>query len=113
MLTELRIARAYVKLSSVPEDSSQASVSLAWIGNCEIRMFRRPETDFDSVALFWLELFDHGARRSIDSFRCHKIEDAAPRFDVADGFFEQSRSQRAGSAITRGCVGATQSRRQN
>ena len=51
-VNELRIARAYVKLSSVPEDSSQASVSLAWIGNCEIRMFRRPETDFDSVALF-------------------------------------------------------------
>ena len=42
-LAELRIARAYVKLSCIPEDSLEASVSLASIGNCEIRMFRGPE----------------------------------------------------------------------
>ena len=80
MLTELRIARAYVKLSSVPEDSSQASVSLAWIGNCEIRMFRGPEAHLDGVPLFWLELFDH-RKRSVDSFICHRLKDAVPIFD--------------------------------
>ena len=52
MSTELRIASAYVKLSSIPEDGPKASVSLAWIGNCELRMFRGPEIDFDSRALF-------------------------------------------------------------
>jgi hypothetical protein len=81
MSTELRIASAYVKLSSIPEDGPKASVSLAWIGNCELRMFRGPEIDFDSRALFWLELFDHATRTSVDSFRCHKIEDAAPVFE--------------------------------
>jgi hypothetical protein len=80
-LIELRIARAYVKLSCIPEDSSEASISLASIGNCEIRMFRAREANFDSTALFWLELLDHGANASVDSFRCHRIEDAAPVFD--------------------------------
>jgi hypothetical protein len=82
MLTELRIAKAYVELASILEDGSKASVSLAWIGNCELRMFRGPKTDFDSRALFWLELFDHGTRVSVDSFRCHSIEDATPAFEV-------------------------------
>ena len=77
-LTELRIARAYGKLSSISEDSSKVSVPLARIGNCEIRMFRWPETQ--SRTLFWLELFDN-TRASIDSFQCHDIKDAAPAFE--------------------------------
>jgi hypothetical protein len=76
-LTELRIARAYGKLSSISEDSSKVSVPLARIGNCEIRMFRWPETQ--SGTLFWLELFDHNT--SIDSFQCHEVKDAAPVFE--------------------------------
>ena len=80
-LIELRIARAYVKLSCIPEDSSEASVSLASVGYCEIRMFRAREADFDDTALFWLELLDHGANASVDSFRCHKIKDAVPVFE--------------------------------
>ena len=64
---ELRIARAFVKLSSILEDGPEASVSLASIGNCEIRMFREPELDFGGVQpLFWLELFDHSTKRSVD-----------------------------------------------
>jgi hypothetical protein len=78
MWTELRIARAFVKLSSIPEDGSKASVSLVSIGDCEIRMFRGPEA---CSALFWLELFDHGTRMSVDSFGCNKIEEAGPVFE--------------------------------
>jgi hypothetical protein len=81
-LTELRIARAFVKLSSNPEDGPEASVSLASIGNCEIRMFRGPEVDFGGVpALFWLDLFDHNTKTSVDGFCCHRIKDAVPIFD--------------------------------
>jgi hypothetical protein len=76
-LNELRIARAFGKLSSILEDSSKVSVPLARIGNCEIRMFRWLETQ--SRALFWLELFDHNT--SIDSFQCQEIKDAAPVFE--------------------------------
>lgn len=80
-LVELRIAQAYVNLSSIPDDSAEARVSLAAIGSCEIRMLRLQEADLDGVPLFWLELFDHGTRTSIDSFRCHKIKDAVPVFE--------------------------------
>jgi hypothetical protein len=75
-LNELRIARAYGNLLSISEDSSKAAVSLASIGNCEIRMFLGR-----GRALFWLELFDHGTRMSVDSFGCNKIEEAAPVFE--------------------------------
>ena len=78
---ELRIATAYVKLSCIPRESSEASVSLASIGNCEIRMFRGPEVDFDGVPLFWLELFDLSTKASVDGFSCHRIKDAVPIFD--------------------------------
>jgi hypothetical protein len=79
--TELRIARAYVRLSCIPEHCSEASVSLASIGNCEIRMFRGREADLEGMPLFWLELFDHSTKRSVDGFSCHRIKDAAPIFD--------------------------------
>jgi len=78
-LTELRIARAYGQLSSMPDDRSKVSVSVARTGNYEIRMFRWPETQ--SGALFWLELFDHNIRMSIDSFQCHEMRDAVPAFE--------------------------------
>jgi hypothetical protein len=80
-LTQLKLAQAYVRLSSIPEDSPEASVSLASIASCEIRMVRGPEVDLDGVPLFWLELFDHNTKRAIDSFCCHRIKDAAPIFD--------------------------------
>ena len=82
-LVELRIAQAYIKLSSIPVDSAEVSVSLTAIGSCEIRMLcvNVKEADLDGVPLFWLELFDHGTKTSIDSFRCHKIKDAVPVFE--------------------------------
>jgi hypothetical protein len=81
LLTELRIARAYAKLSSIPVDGSKPSVSLASIGNCEIRMFRGREADLDGMPLFWLELFDHLTKTSVDSFGCDKIKDATAVFE--------------------------------
>jgi hypothetical protein len=84
---ELRIARAYMKLSSVPEQSLETSVLLASIGNCEIRMFRKPEIDADGAPLlFWLELFD-STKRSVDGFGCHRLSDAVP---ILDDFISQA-----------------------
>jgi hypothetical protein len=81
-LTELRITRAFVKLCFILEDGPEASVSLAFIGNCEIRLFREPEVDFGGAPpLFWLELFDHSTKRSVDGFCCHRIKDAVPIFN--------------------------------
>ena len=83
-LTELKIARAYVKLSSISDP--EASVSLASIGSHEIRMLAGPAADLDSAPLFWLELFDHGTKTSLDSFCCHRLKDAVP---VVSDFFAQ------------------------
>ena len=86
MLTELRIGRAYVKLCSIPEDSPEASVSLASIGRHEIRMLAGPAVGVDSAPPFWLELFDHSTRTSVDSFCCHQLKEAVP---VVCDFFAQ------------------------
>ena len=83
-LTELKIARAYVKLCSISDP--EASVLLASIGRHEIRMLAGPAADPDSTPLFWLELFDHGAKTSLDSFCCHRLKDAVP---VVSDFFAQ------------------------
>jgi hypothetical protein len=81
LLIEQRIAGAYVKLSSIPVDGSKPLISLASIGNCEIRMFRGREAELDGMPLFWLELFDHVTKASVDSFQCDKIEDAVSVFE--------------------------------
>ena len=76
----MKIARAYVRLSSIPGDNPEASVLLATIGSCEIHMFRGPAVHPDGAPLFWLELFDH-TKISVDGFVCHTIKDAVPIFD--------------------------------
>ena len=80
-LTELRIAQAYVNLLCIPEGSSKASVSLALIGSCEIRIFDGPRASTNGLPLFWLELFDHRAKTSVDTFSCNEIADAAVVFE--------------------------------
>ena len=80
-LGELRIASPYIKLLCIPEGSSETSVSLACIGNCEIRIFEGPQVTSDGTPLFWLELFDHDAEMSVDSVSCHEIEDAVVVFE--------------------------------
>ena len=79
VLTKLLVARA--KLLSIPVDISNPSVSLASIGNCEIRMIRGREADIDGMPLFWLELLDHVTKTSVDGSRCDTIKDAAAVFE--------------------------------
>jgi hypothetical protein len=80
-LSKMRIARAYIQILCILEDRSEASVSLASIGNCEIRMLVRSKAHPDDMSLLWLELFDNDAKTSVDSFSCHKIEDAVAIFE--------------------------------
>jgi hypothetical protein len=77
---ELLLSKASLELSAIPKDGSQTSVSLASIDNYEVRMLLRRSVDLNDVPQFWLELFDHGTRISVDSFLCHQIKDAAPIF---------------------------------
>ena len=80
-VTELKIARAYGRLSSIPGNGPEASVSLASIGSYEIRMFGDPKADVDGAPLFWLELIDHSLKTSVDSCGCHGVKDAVAIFD--------------------------------
>jgi hypothetical protein len=84
-LTELKVARAYGRLSSIPGNGPEASVLLASVGSCEIRMFRGPEAD--GAPLFWLELFDHSIKTSVDSYSCHRLKDAVA---IVDDFISQA-----------------------
>jgi hypothetical protein len=70
----------------MPGDSPEASVSLASIGSHEIRMLAAPAVNLDSAPLFWLELFDHSTKTSVDTFCCHRLRDAVP---VVCDFFAQ------------------------
>ena len=88
-LTELKFARAYGRLSCVPGNGPEASVSLASIGSYEIRMFRDPKADVDGAPLFWLELIDHSIKTSVDSFSCHRLKDAVA---IVDDFISQATS---------------------
>jgi len=76
----LKIARAYGRLSSIPGNGPEASVSLASIGSYEIRMLGGSAIDLDSPPLFWLELFNHRTKTSVDSFCGHTLKDAVDVF---------------------------------
>ena len=44
-------------------------------------MFLRRWADGNGVPQFWLELFDHDTRRSVDSFLYLQVKDAVPVFE--------------------------------
>jgi hypothetical protein len=79
-LTTLRVSRAYVGLLSRAEGSA-AAISLAWIGDYEIRMHAPPLTGAPPQPLFIIDIFDHDARLCIDSRACYAVADGAAAFD--------------------------------
>jgi hypothetical protein len=79
-LTTLRVSRAYVSLLSRPEGDA-AVVSLAWIGDFEIRMHAAPPTSAVKQPLFILDVFDHDAQLFIDSRDCYTVAEGAVAFD--------------------------------
>ena len=78
-MTTLRVSRAYVSLLSRAEDT--VTVSLAWIGDYEIRMHAAPFTCALRQPLFIVDIFDHDAQRFIDSRACYTVAEGAIAFD--------------------------------
>jgi hypothetical protein len=74
---KLRITRAYIKLLCIP-DGQARMVSLAQIGNYEIRMLEASKAD---GPLFLIELFDHDAQSSVGSCVCDDIEEGVAAFE--------------------------------
>ena len=79
--TKLRISRAYVNLMSLPEGDVRM-ISLAWIGNYEIRMLEASPASSVDEPLFLIELFDHDELTSVDVRVCYEIEDGATAFEA-------------------------------
>jgi hypothetical protein len=78
--TTLRISRAFVSLRSRPEGDATA-ISLAWIGDYEIRMHAAAAGSAAKQPLFIVDIFDHDAQLSIGSRACHTVAEGAIAFD--------------------------------
>ena len=78
-MTALRISRAFVSLVTRSEDDAKV-VSLAWIGDHEIRMQAAPPTAGERP-LFILDIFDHDAQSLIDRRACHSLAEGATAFE--------------------------------
>ena len=74
--SKLRITRAYIKLLCIPEGVVKM-VSLARLGNYEVRMLENSQNDSDAAPLFSIELFDHDAQSPVDSCICYGIDEGA------------------------------------
>ena len=80
--TTLRIARAYVSLLSRPDGDPRA-ISLAWIGDCEIRMhISQQPCSIVKHPLFILYFFDHAEQEFIDIRACYDLAEGATAFDA-------------------------------
>ena len=66
--------RAYIKLLCIPEGVAKI-VSLARIGNCEVRMLESPQIDYNAAALFSIELFDCDEQSPLDSCVCYPLDE--------------------------------------
>jgi hypothetical protein len=81
-LAELRITQTYLKLLGLPRNEHGArTVSLERIGRHEVLMFDVSPDSATDAPLFWLELFDHEAKSSVDSCSCTEIAQAVTIFD--------------------------------
>jgi len=85
-LTTLRVSRAYVSLLSRPEGGG--AISLAWIGDYEIRMHAAPPTGAAKQPLFIVDVFDHDGQLFIDSRACYTVAEGAVAFDEFLGMAE-------------------------
>ena len=77
--SKLRITRAYIKLSCIPEGAAKI-VSLAHLGNYEVRMLECSQNDSDVTRLFSIELFDHDEQSPVDVCSCCGIDEGAAAF---------------------------------
>ena len=78
--TTLRISRALVSLLCHSE-SDRKTISLACIGDFEIRMHAASPTIGTKQPLFILDFFDHDEKSPVDSRVCHSLAEGAAAFD--------------------------------
>ena len=77
--SKLRITRAYIKLLCIPEGAAKI-VSLARLGNYEVRILECSQNNCDATVLFSIELFDHDAQSPVDICSCCGIDEGAAAY---------------------------------
>ena len=71
------LSNAYVGLALMPENGDGSkTVTLKRYGDYEVRLVDFSQGRSTADCLFWLELYCHVTRLSLDSCRCDDLEDA-------------------------------------
>jgi hypothetical protein len=77
-----QLSNAYVGLALMPESGDGSkTVTLKRYGDYEVRMIDFSQGRSSADCLFWLELYCHATRSSLDSCRCDDLEDAEAAAD--------------------------------
>jgi hypothetical protein len=77
-----RLNNAYIGLGFMPECSDGLkTVTLRRYGDYEVRLIDISRGRSTANCLFWLELYCHVTRSSLDSCRCDDLEDAEAAAD--------------------------------
>src|SRR5271168_182742 len=72
-----RLSRAYVSLALMPERSDHSrAATLERYGAYEVRLVEFQQGGQAGDCLFWLELYCHVTKSSLDSCRCENLDDA-------------------------------------
>jgi hypothetical protein len=75
--SELRVIRAYIRLFLVPESKDGArTVSLARMGNYEVRFVELSQTNPADRPPLWMELYSYDEKLVVDSCSFHELEEA-------------------------------------
>jgi hypothetical protein len=77
-----RLSKAYVSLAVMPERGDRSRIStLGRYGAYEVRLVEFLQGGPNGDCLFWLELYCHNTKSSLDSFCCHNLDDAETAAD--------------------------------
>jgi hypothetical protein len=57
-------------------------ISLAWVGNCEVRMHDAPSKGPANGPLFQIDVFDHDWQQPIENRVCHDVEEGIAAFEA-------------------------------
>ena len=77
-----RLNNAYVGLALMPKNGDGSkTVTLTRYGDYEVRLVDFLQGRSNADCLFWLELYCHVTRSSLDSCRCDDLEDAEAAAD--------------------------------
>jgi hypothetical protein len=77
-----RLNNAYVGLPLVPTCSDGSkTITLKRYGDYEVRLIDFSQAGSTADGLFWLELYCHMTRSSLDNYRCDDLDDAEAAAD--------------------------------